>query len=99
MKRLVLALALLTLPVAAPAQDLSAEEAAAIDKSVTEVLDQTGVPSAQVAIVRGGMAVWNASRIIKHHNHRPNQKAPPVSVGMTVRFPAAASSAPTRHPP
>lgn len=39
-----------------------------------------------VAIVRGGMAVWNASRIIKHHNHRPTPKAPPVSVGMTVRF-------------
>lgn len=36
-----------------------------------------------VAIVRGGMAVWNASRIIKHHNHK---QAPPVSVGMTVRF-------------
>ncbi|HQN53060.1 MAG TPA: serine hydrolase domain-containing protein [Novosphingobium sp.] len=59
MKRLVLALALLTLPVAAPAQDLSAEEAAAIDKSVTEVLDQTGVPSAQVAIVRGGRLVMD----------------------------------------
>lgn len=39
-----------------------------------------------VAIVRGGMAVWNASRIIKHHNHRPTSKTPPVSVGMTVRF-------------
>lgn len=39
-----------------------------------------------VAIVRGGMAVWNASRIIKHHNHRPTPKAPPVSVGVAVRF-------------
>lgn len=39
-----------------------------------------------VAFTRGGMAVWNASRIIKHHNHRPTSKAPPVSVGMTVRF-------------
>lgn len=39
-----------------------------------------------VAIVRGGMAVWNASRILKHHNHRPTPKAPPVSVGVAVRF-------------
>ncbi|MBK6800242.1 MAG: beta-lactamase family protein [Sphingomonadales bacterium] len=57
MKRLVLAIALLTLPAAAPAQDLTAEEAAAIDRSVTEILDQTGVPSAQVAVVRGGRLV------------------------------------------
>ena len=39
-----------------------------------------------VAIVRGGMAVWNASRIIKHHNHRPPEKLPPVSAGIAVRF-------------
>ena len=39
-----------------------------------------------VAFARGGLAVWNTTRILKHHNHRPTPKAPPVSVGMTVRF-------------
>ena len=64
MKRLLLAPALLafalfTLPAVAPAQDLSAEEAAAIDKAVIESLEQTGVPSAEVAVVRGGRLVMD----------------------------------------
>ncbi len=59
MKRLFLAFALFAMPVAAAAQDLTDEEAAAIDRSVTEVLQQTGVPSAQIAIVRGGRLVMD----------------------------------------
>ncbi len=39
-----------------------------------------------VAFARGGLAVWNTTRILKHHNHRTPDKLPPVSVGMTVRF-------------
>ena len=51
--------ALLALAVPSPvlAQDLSPSESAAIDKAVTETLAQTGVPSAQVAVVRGGRIV------------------------------------------
>lgn len=39
-----------------------------------------------VAFARGGLAVWNTTRILKHHNHRPTPNAPPVSVGIQVRF-------------
>lgn len=40
----------------------------------------------RVAFARGGLAVWNTTRILKHHNHRPTPNAPPVSVGFQVRF-------------
>lgn len=69
MNRLALALAALALPFPALAQDLSADEAAGIDRAVTATLKETGVPSAQVAVVRGGRIVldraWGkASEII-----------------------------------
>jgi len=57
MKRLVLALAALALPLPAAAQELTAGELASIDLAVTETLGQTGVPSAEVAVVRGGRLV------------------------------------------
>ena len=52
-----LALSIATLPGTALAQDLTASEVAAIDKSVTAALAETGVPSAQIAVVRGGRLV------------------------------------------
>lgn len=57
MRKIALLLALLALPSPALAQQLSADEASAIDRAVTEVLARTGVPSAQVAVVRGGELV------------------------------------------
>lgn len=57
MLRYVLALAALALPVPAFAQALSSAEQAAIDKAVTDTLRETGVPSAEVAVVRGGQIV------------------------------------------
>ncbi len=49
----------LTLPASAAAQELSATETAAIDKAVTETLANTGVPSAEIAVVRGGKIVMS----------------------------------------
>ncbi len=57
--KLICALAALALPLPAAAQELSAAEVAAIDKSVTETLGSTGVPSAEIAVVRGGKIVMN----------------------------------------
>lgn len=57
MKWLFLALAALALPFPAAAQELTAEELTSIDRAVTETLQQTGVPSAEVAVVRGGRLV------------------------------------------
>lgn len=51
------ALALFALPAAASAQSLTPDETAAIDKAVIGTLTRTGVPSAQVAVVRGGKVV------------------------------------------
>lgn len=44
---------------AAAAAELSAGEQAAIDQAVTKVLADTGLPSAQVAVVRGGELVFS----------------------------------------
>ncbi|PAX09352.1 serine hydrolase domain-containing protein [Sphingomonas lenta] len=56
--RLALALPLAFLAAPALAQQLSPEEAAAVDRLVTMTLADTGVPSASVAIVRGGETVF-----------------------------------------
>lgn len=57
MRHSALLLALVALPSPVLAQPLTGDEAAAIDRAVTEVLARTGVPSAQVAVVRGGELV------------------------------------------
>lgn len=57
MYRLLIALAALALPTCAIAQPLTPDESAAIDAAVTKVLAETGVPSAQVAVVRGDAIV------------------------------------------
>lgn len=57
MFRILPALLALALPAAAVAQELTPAELAAIDKSVTEALAETGVPSVQVAVVRGNKVV------------------------------------------
>ena len=63
MNRILFALAAFALtslaqePSAAQAQDLSAAEAAAIDTAVREELAASGVPSAQIAVVRDGRLV------------------------------------------
>lgn len=57
MLRILPALVALALPAAAVAQELTPAELAAIDKSVTEALAETGVPSVQVAVVRGNKVV------------------------------------------
>lgn len=49
----------LLLPAPAFAQELSPAETAAIGKAVTVTLSETGVPSAEVAVVRGGRIVLN----------------------------------------
>lgn len=50
------ALALASLP--ASGQDLTAAEKAGVDRIVTQALARTGTPSATIAIVRGGRAVY-----------------------------------------
>lgn len=57
MRATALALALLTLSRPALAQQLTAAEVGAIDRAVTQALKDTGVPSAQVAVVRDGQLV------------------------------------------
>ena len=49
------AIAVLALP--ATAQELTPEESVAIDRVVSQALAETGVPSAQIAVVRGGQLV------------------------------------------
>lgn len=51
------ALAALLAPLPALAQALTAEEASRIDRAVTGILADTGVPAAQVSVVRGGEVV------------------------------------------
>ena len=57
MRKTALILALFASSPAALAQPLTAEEASAIDSAVTAELARTGVPSAQIAVVRGGELV------------------------------------------
>ncbi|PLK24341.1 serine hydrolase [Novosphingobium sp. TH158] len=53
----VIAVAAVTLPAISFAQELSPDEAARIDAAVTKVLTETGVPAAQVSVVRDGRIV------------------------------------------
>ena len=55
--RILLALALAFSPTVAVAQALTATEQAQVDKIVTDALTDTGVPSASIAVVRGGRIV------------------------------------------
>jgi len=57
MRTLTLVAALLATPAAATAQDLTPAEAGRIDAVVTETLAKSGVPSASIAVVRGGRIV------------------------------------------
>lgn len=57
MKPLLFALVALALPSRLCAQELTPEETVAIDRAVSSALAETGVPSAQVAVVRGGQLV------------------------------------------
>ena len=57
MNRFLVALAALALPCTVEAQELSAAEAAAIDTAVRAELTASGVPSAQIAVVRDGQLV------------------------------------------
>jgi D-alanyl-D-alanine carboxypeptidase len=57
MIRWLVALAAFALPGSAWAQPLTPEELTAIDAAVSETLKETGVPSASVAVVRGGELV------------------------------------------
>ncbi|MBS0482654.1 MAG: beta-lactamase family protein [Proteobacteria bacterium] len=57
MLRHTLALAAFAMPLPAIAQDLTAAEQTAIDQAVTSALKGSGVPSAQIAVVRGGRIV------------------------------------------
>ena len=52
-----IAVAAATLPAISAAQELSPEEAARIDAAVTKVLTETGVPAAQVSVVRDSRIV------------------------------------------
>jgi D-alanyl-D-alanine carboxypeptidase len=57
-RALILFLALLGLPAAASAQALSPTESAKVDHIVADALASSGVPSASVALVRGGRIVF-----------------------------------------
>lgn len=59
MLRCLFAFAAFALPIPALAQALTPAETSAIDQAVRETLERTGVPSAQVAVVRGGKIVLN----------------------------------------
>ena len=62
MKRFIpalLALALPLQPVLAAARPLPPAQQTAIDAAVTKALNETGVPSAEIAVVRGGVIVLN----------------------------------------
>ena len=54
-----LALALPLQPVLAATQPLPAAQVTAIDAAVTKALKESGVPSAEIAVVRGGELVLN----------------------------------------
>lgn len=58
-RKLLAVLAALALPATALAAPLSPAESASIEKAVAGVLADTGVPSAEVAVVRGGKIVLN----------------------------------------
>jgi D-alanyl-D-alanine carboxypeptidase len=55
--RLILTVVLLLFAAPLAAQDLTPAESAQIDKVVTDALAQSGVPSASIAVVRGGKVV------------------------------------------
>ncbi len=77
MKRLltiVSTLALMLAPAALHAQAITPDEAAQIDKIVATSLAQTGVPSASIAIVRGGQIVF-AKAYGKQSETRPTASA------------------------
>ena len=57
MTRWLIALAAFALPVAVSAQQLTPAELTAIDTAVSEALKESGVPSASIAVVRGGELV------------------------------------------
>ncbi len=57
MKHKLIALVALALPCSAQAQQMTAEELTAIDTAVSETLKETAVPSASIAVVRGGQLV------------------------------------------
>lgn len=61
MLRLTIAFATLCLPAALVAQPLTPAEQAAIERTVTSTLRETRVPSAQVAVVRGGKLVFQGA--------------------------------------
>ena len=81
MRLFAFSLALIACGSAAQAQQLTPAEATGIDKAVTEVLARTGVPSAQVAVVRGGQLVldraWGkaSDQIAQSHPDLPYQIA------------------------
>lgn len=86
-----LAAPLILLAAAAPAQRLTPAETAQVDKLVADTLADTGVPSASVAIVRGGELVF--SKAYGKQSDRggapdPNVDEPIASV--TKQFTAAA---------
>jgi CubicO group peptidase (beta-lactamase class C family) len=58
MRRLLILFLLAVLPAAARAQPLPPDMAAAIDRQAAAVLAKTGVPSASIAVVRGGKIAY-----------------------------------------
>ena len=85
------AIAALTLPCSAVAQSLSPAETAQIDTLVTTTLADTGVPSASIAVVRGGRIVLaKAYGKPSEKITAPDPKLPYQIASISKQFTAAA---------
>jgi CubicO group peptidase (beta-lactamase class C family) len=90
MLRQILALSAFAFAVPAAAQPLTAAESAAIDKLVTTTLADTGVPSAEIAVVRDGKIVLNKAYGKASETLRANPALPYQIASNSKQFTAMA---------
>jgi CubicO group peptidase (beta-lactamase class C family) len=90
MLRQILALSALAFAVPAAAQPLTATETAAVDKLVTSTLAETGVPSAEIAIVRDGKIVLDKAYGKASETLQANPKLPYQIASNSKQFTAMA---------
>ena len=87
-----LAVAALALPIPALAQSLTPDETTRIDTLVTGALADTGVPSASIAVVRGGRIVFTRAYGKPSETIRTADPALPYQIAsISKQFTAAAT--------
>ncbi len=90
LSRYCLAAGLLSVSAPAPAQSLSSAETAQVDKTVTDALAKSDVPSASVAIVRGGRIVYTKAYGKQAETGATRDEAPYQIASVSKQFTAAA---------